>query len=97
MNKNLYKILFDEFNQIETNICFDIPGKRQWSYKEIDNFSSLFASYLKSIGLKKGDRIISQTEKSVASIGLYLACLRTGYNIHTFEYVLYFKRSRIFY
>ena len=78
MNKNLYKILFDEFNQIETNICFDIPGKRQWSYKEIDNFSSLFASYLKSIGLKKGDRIISQTEKSVASIGLYLACLRTG-------------------
>ena len=78
MNKNLYKILFDEFNQIETNICFDIPGKRQWSYKEIDNLSSLFASYLKSIGLKKGDRIISQTEKSVASIGLYLACLRTG-------------------
>lgn len=78
MNKNLYKIFFDEFNQIETNICFDIPGKRQWSYKEIDNLSSLFASYLKSIGLKKGDRIISQTEKSVASIGLYLACLRTG-------------------
>ena len=78
MNKNLYKILFDEFNQTETNICFDIPGKRQWSYKGIDNLSSLFASYLKSIGLKKGDRIISQTEKSVASIGLYLACLRTG-------------------
>jgi malonyl-CoA/methylmalonyl-CoA synthetase len=78
MNKNLYQIFFDRFCTLENNICFDVPGQKNWSYKDVDVLSSLFVSYLDSIGLKKGDRIISQTEKSVASIGLYLACLRMG-------------------
>ncbi|MBT5662817.1 MAG: AMP-binding protein, partial [Alphaproteobacteria bacterium] len=78
MNNNLYQILFDEFKNAETNICLDVPGQRKWSYKDIDVLSSFFVSYLRGIGLKKGDRIISQTEKSVASVGLYLACLRSG-------------------
>ena len=78
MNNNLYQILFDEFKNVETNICIDVPGQRKWSYKDIDVLSSFFVSYLRGIGLKKGDRIISQTEKSVASVGLYLACLRSG-------------------
>ena len=78
MNKNLYQIFFDRFCTLENNICFDVPGQKNWSYKDVDILSSLFVAYLDSIGLKKGDRIISQTEKSVASIGLYLACLRMG-------------------
>ena len=78
MNNNLYQILFDEFKNVKTNICIDVPGQRKWSYKDIDVLSSFFVSYLRGIGLKKGDRIISQTEKSVASVGLYLACLRSG-------------------
>ena len=36
MNNNLYQILFDEFKNVETNICIDVPGQRKWSYKDID-------------------------------------------------------------
>ena len=78
MNNNLYQILFDEFKNFENNICFDVPGQRKWSFKDVDILSSFFVSYLRRLGLKKGDRIISQTEKSIASVGLYLACLRGG-------------------
>ena len=44
MNNNLYQILFDEFKNVETNICIDVPGQRKWSYKDIDVLSSFFRS-----------------------------------------------------
>ena len=105
MNNNLYQILFDEFKNVETNICIDVPGQRKWSYKDIDVLSSFFVSYLRGIGLKKGDRIISQTEKSVASVGLYLACLRggiiytplnTSYTISEVEYFIENIQPKLF-
>ena len=78
MSKNLYKILFDGFNQDADKVCLNIPGQKNWSYKEIDHLSALFASYLNGLGLKKGDRIICQNDKSVFAVGLYLGCLRMG-------------------
>ena len=78
MSKNLYKILFDGFNQDTDKVCINIPGQKKWSYKEIDHLSALFASYLNGLGLKKGDRIICQNDKSVFAVGLYLGCLRMG-------------------
>ena len=78
MNKNLYKILYDGFEPSMNKICIEIPDKRKISFKDLDKISAQFASFLKNIGLKKGDRMICQIDKSLAAIGLYLGCLRYG-------------------
>ena len=78
MNKNLYKVLYDGFEPSMNKICIEIPDKRKISFKDLDKISAQFASFLKNIGLKKGDRMICQIDKSLAAIGLYLGCLRYG-------------------
>ena len=78
MDKNLYKILYDSFKPSMSKICIEIPDKRKISFEDLNKLSAQFASFLKKLGLKKGDRMICQIDKSLAAIGLYLACLRCG-------------------
>ena len=49
-----------------------------YSYKDIDQKSGSIASYLTNLGLKEGDRLMAQMEKTPEAILLYLACLRSG-------------------
>ena len=53
-------------------------GAPALSYENIDAQSAQFASALRSIGAKPGDRIVVQVEKSPANVALYLAALRSG-------------------
>ena len=48
------------------------------TYAEMINRSAQFAHALADLGVKKGDRVAAQIEKSVEAIWLYLACLRIG-------------------
>ena len=78
MNHNLYKILYENFKLDLDKICIEIPDNRKISFKDLDILSAHFASFLNDLGLKKGDRMICQIDKSLSAIGLYLGCLRTG-------------------
>ena len=78
MNHNLYKILHENFKSDLDKICIEIPDYKKISFKDLDILSAHFASFLYDLGLKKGDRMICQIDKSLSSIGLYLGCLRTG-------------------
>ena len=78
MNHNLYKILYDNFKSNIDKICIEIPDSKKISFIDLDILSAHFASFLNDLGLKKGDRMICQIDKSLSAIGLYLACLRTG-------------------
>ena len=48
------------------------------SYGDVDSVAGHMAHLLVSLGVKKGDRVAVQVEKSSAAVVLYLACLRAG-------------------
>tara|TARA_B100001175_G_scaffold34802_1_gene25340 strand:+ start:1070 stop:2584 length:1515 start_codon:yes stop_codon:yes gene_type:complete len=78
MSHNLYKILYENFKSDLDKICIEIPDNKRISFKDLNILSAHFASFLNDLGLKKGDRMICQIDKSLSAIGLYLGCLRTG-------------------
>ncbi|MCK8779591.1 malonyl-CoA synthase [Rhizobium sp. NTR19] len=51
---------------------------RVWTYGEMLEESSRLAATLESLGVRPGDRVAVQVEKSVPALMLYLACVRAG-------------------
>jgi len=49
-----------------------------FTYGDVDAQAARYANCLLDSGLKRGDRVAVQVEKSVQSLFLYLACLRAG-------------------
>jgi malonyl-CoA/methylmalonyl-CoA synthetase len=52
---------------------------RTYSYRDADLESARFANALTDMGVKTGDRVTVQVDKSPAALFLYLACLRAGF------------------
>lgn len=55
-----------------------VPGGRGWSYGEVLDLASRIGTVLVDEGVRPGDRVMVQTEKSVEAVALYLATLRIG-------------------
>jgi malonyl-CoA/methylmalonyl-CoA synthetase len=53
-----------------------------YSYADVDRASARMAISLRDAGVKPGDRISAQVEKSPDALFLYLACLRAGFVYH---------------
>lgn len=51
---------------------------RVWTYGDMLEHSGRIASVLDALGVRPGDRVAVQVEKSPEALMLYLACLRTG-------------------
>lgn len=51
---------------------------RRWTYGEMIAFSGQLAAVLQGLGVRPGDRVAVQVEKSPEALMLYLACLRAG-------------------
>ena len=49
-----------------------------WSYRDLVDTVNGLASLLQQKGIKKGDRLVVQVEKSAENLALYLASLRMG-------------------
>ena len=56
----------------------ETPAGRRISYGEALAASGRYANTLAAFGVKPGDRVAMQTQKSPEAIFLYLACLRAG-------------------
>lgn len=54
------------------------PGARSYTYGDMLNRSGQLANTLCTLGVKPGDRVAVQVEKSPEAVFLYLACLRAG-------------------
>jgi malonyl-CoA/methylmalonyl-CoA synthetase len=54
------------------------PGGPTYSYGDLMAESARIASLLRALGVRPGDRVAVQVEKSPRALFLYLACLRTG-------------------
>ncbi len=78
MNENLYALLAGGFPADRDAPCLILPDGRRVSYAELESQSARYGALLVAAGLKPGDRIAAQVEKSAEALFLYLGCLRAG-------------------
>src|SRR3954454_7468902 len=77
MNANLFSRIFDGLDDPERLAIETVEGKRI-SYGALISLAGKMANVLVSSGVKPGDRVAAQTEKSVPGLVLYLAAVRAG-------------------
>jgi len=76
-NANLFSRLFDNLDDPHRLAIETLDGQRI-SYGELIARAGRTANVLVARGVKVGDRVAAQTEKSVAALVLYLATVRAG-------------------
>lgn len=59
-------------------IVIECDHGERYTYADLDRESARFAAYLSGLGLRQGDRVAAQIDKSPQALFLYLACLRAG-------------------
>src|ERR1700712_3214512 len=74
---NLFSRLFDNLDDPNRLAIEMLDGKRI-SYADLIAHAGQMANVLVSRGVKPGDRVAAQTEKSVPALVLYLATVRSG-------------------
>jgi malonyl-CoA/methylmalonyl-CoA synthetase len=77
MNANLFARLFDSLDDPARLAIETLDGERI-SYGDLIARAGRMANVLVSRGVKPGDRVAAQTEKSVPGLILYLAAVRAG-------------------
>ncbi len=78
MNQNLYTVLASGFPRDPAAPCLILPDGRAWTYGDIERASARMAGMIVALGLKPGDRVAAQVEKTPEALVLYLASLRAG-------------------
>ena len=78
MNHNLYLLFEKNFSSHLSKIFLITLCRKKFTYQDLITKSANYANLLNQLGLKKGDRIIVQVEKSPECLFLYLGCLRAG-------------------
>jgi malonyl-CoA/methylmalonyl-CoA synthetase len=76
-NANLFARLFGDLDD-PSKLAIETAEGQPISYGELVEFSGRIANHLVARGVKAGDRVAAQTEKSVSALVLYLAALRAG-------------------
>jgi malonyl-CoA/methylmalonyl-CoA synthetase len=77
MNANLFSRLFDSLDD-PTRLAIETIDGQQISYGDLMARAGRMANVLVNGGVKPGDRVAAQTEKSVPGLVLYLAAVRAG-------------------
>ena len=78
MNQNLYSLLAAHFPQDPAAPCMILPDGRVWTYGDVERASGRMANLIAALGLKPGDRVAAQVEKTPEALVLYLAAIRAG-------------------
>lgn len=78
MNENLYSLLSAHFPENLSQCFIETADATTYSYGDLIDHSGRYARLLTDLGVKKGDRVAVQIEKSPEAIFLYLGCLRIG-------------------
>jgi malonyl-CoA/methylmalonyl-CoA synthetase len=78
MSQNLYALLASRFGAHPGDVCLELEDGTCYTYADLEAHSARYANLLGSLGLKAGDRVAVQLEKSPQVVFLYLGCLRAG-------------------
>ncbi|MBQ0713508.1 MAG: malonyl-CoA synthase [Porticoccus sp.] len=76
-NSNIYELFRSKF-PANAEAVFLEHERGNLFYSQIQNETGQLTALLKQLGVKKGDRVIVQVDKSAEAVLLYLACLRAG-------------------
>src|SRR3954467_2139096 len=76
-NANLFSRLFDGLDD-PNRLAIETANGQRISYGELIASTGQMANVLVASGVKPGDRVAAQTEKSVPGLVLYLATVRAG-------------------
>ncbi|MGB3811078.1 MAG: malonyl-CoA synthase [Parvibaculum sp.] len=87
MPTSFYTLIENSFPEDGRQIAIEAPdrphdrkhGRASWSFNELKAAVARYASLIAQLGLKRGDRVAVQVEKSPEALFLYLACLRGGF------------------
>src|SRR6267154_2142847 len=77
MNANLFSRLFDKSDN-PNRLAIEMPDGTHISYDDLIARTGKMANVLVARGVKVGDRVAAQIEKSVENLVLYLAVVRAG-------------------
>src|SRR5918992_1002453 len=77
-NANLYEALEARFRAAGQAAAFSLPGGTTVSYAQLADDVARMANALVALGVKPGDRVMAQVDKSLANVHLYLAALKIG-------------------
>jgi malonyl-CoA/methylmalonyl-CoA synthetase len=75
---NLYDTLAAGFGGRMDDTCISEPGGRTFSYRQVDRRTAQVANLVRSLGVRAGDRVAAQVDKSAEGLFAYLGCLRAG-------------------
>lgn len=78
MSENLFAIFQNRFPADRTRVFLERLDGTTLSYADLADISGRLASVLKELGVKPGDRVAAQVEKSAEALMLYLASMRAG-------------------
>ena len=96
MSANLFDLIVAHTPEPE-RLFLRTPDGRRLTYGEMIAAAGRYANVLTGLGVKVGDRVAVQVEKSVDAILLYLGCVRagavylplnTGYTLAELEYFI---------
>jgi malonyl-CoA/methylmalonyl-CoA synthetase len=76
MANHLYDLL--SRTRDKRRIFAEMLDGRHYSYGDVEEVSGRFANVLAELGVKPGDRVAVQVEKSIEAIMLYLGAIRAG-------------------
>ncbi|MEQ8281429.1 MAG: malonyl-CoA synthase [Parvibaculum sp.] len=83
MSLSLYTLIEASFPDDRTRLALEAPGRargpRDWSFDRLSAYAARYAALFTQLGLKPGDRVALQVEKSPEALVIYLACLRGGF------------------
>lgn len=74
----LYDELMKTGRKAPERLFAAIEDGRRYRYGDVDAVSARFAAHLQNLGVKPGDRVAVQVEKSIEALMLYLATVRAG-------------------
>ena len=75
---NLYARFEETFRRAGDDPALICPQREDWSHACLANAVARTAGALAECGVRAGDRVLVQVEKTPEAVALYLACLKTG-------------------
>ena len=78
MSGNFFIDLHAAFEANASRPCFIFSRGGGWTYADLETRVAQASGALLRAGVRPGERVVAQVEKSAEAVALYLACLRVG-------------------
>lgn len=75
---NFYALIERRTPKNDLALLLETESGERYTYRDLERATARYAAFLTGLGLKKGDRVAVQVEKSPEALFLYLGCLRAG-------------------